>query len=106
MRMNLNAFKFLDCVDYKLSLFNTFVNELINKHVPLIIKVIKRPLLAWINSEIKVLIRNRNRLYRSYRRTKNSVIYAQFTKLRKDIMRKITKNKANYLLHKFTIANN
>lgn len=60
---NIDVFNFMDNIDYKVTLFNTFMAHLINKYMPGPSKVIKRPTAPWITDGIKYIIKRRNRLY-------------------------------------------
>ncbi|XP_046626165.1 uncharacterized protein LOC124307960 [Neodiprion virginianus] len=61
-------------IDTKVDLLNTFVLETINKHAPVRKAQLRRPPAPWLDNNIKTLVRERDALYKAFRRTRSLVV--------------------------------
>ncbi|XP_068993484.1 uncharacterized protein [Neodiprion pinetum] len=69
-------------IDAKVDLLNTFVLETINKHAPVRKAQLRRPPAPWLDNNIKTLMRERDALYKAFRRTRSLVVRDKYRVLR------------------------
>ena len=89
--------------------FHAKITEIVDKHVPLK-KVSKRQLLLsakpWITRGIKIYIKIKNSLYKSYLKTKNNYYFSKYKFYRNKLKHLIQVSKKTYYQHYFVSKTN
>ena len=84
--------------------FHAKITEIVDKHVPLK-KVLKRQLLLsakpWITRGIKIYIKIKNSLYKSYLKTRNNYYFSKYKFYRNKLKHLIQVSKKTYYQHYF-----
>jgi len=85
----------LNNIDSKVSLFNSYLLGLFDKHAPVRTVKLKKYSAPWITSELKRLINTRNKLWKMFKKSGSSVdfVYRQF---RNQVKQKLWNSKVNY----------
>lgn len=87
-----------DSSNHEVSLDNFYegVTSALNMFAPLITREIRRPLAPWLTPDIKEQIRERDRMYKTYKRNRIPQFLLDYKRLRKQIKHLIRQAKQNY----------
>nr|XP_046468120.1 uncharacterized protein LOC124212276 [Neodiprion pinetum] len=88
-------------IDLKVNSFNTIVANTVNKHAPVRTARLRRPPAPWLDDNIKILIRQRNSVYKAFRRTKSTLIRDKYRDLRGRVKSLISTAKSKFFMDKF-----
>lgn len=72
----------LNNIDEKISIFNSALTSLYDRHAPYKPVRMKRPPAPWLTDDIRKLMARRNHLYRKYRKTPNDATFSNFKRAR------------------------
>jgi len=89
-------------IDSKLEKFNSILLDLMDKHAPLITLTLKKSSQPWMTSEIRSLMKTRDKIRAKYLRTKKPEIKENFKLLRNQVKQKIRNAKAVFYYGKFS----
>ncbi|KAK3918293.1 polyprotein [Frankliniella fusca] len=92
-------------IDQKLTLFNSNVIELMNRHAPLITKNVKNFNAPWMTAEIRSLLSERDKLRDRSKRTKIPIDLENFRKARNKVKQVIRNSKIKYYYDTFARCN-
>lgn len=93
-------------MDCKLSVFNSFLEDLLSEVAPIktiIVNPVKAP---WIDNNLRLLRRQRDSCYRASRRYGSNTLFEKYVYLRRKFKHKLSAAKNNYLQKKFEMAHN
>ena len=93
-------------VDDKVDFFTSNILDLFNKHAPLQPVTIRRKTAPWFTSNLKTLIKKRNRAWLRYRRTKNPEDLASYKHLRNCTKSAVRNAASSYFRNKLHNTNN
>jgi len=93
-------------INGKLTSFNKIISDLMDKHAPMHTCGVKKQSAPWMNSYIRQLIRNRNRLRKKHLRTKCPLDSECFKEVRNKVKQAIRSAKAKYYYDKFKDSGN
>ena len=92
-------------IDAKLGKFNGVINELMDKHAPLVTVTLKQSSQPWITKDIRKLMKKRDRLRSKYLRTNYPDDHECFRVLRNKIKQMIRSAKAKFMYSKLASNN-
>jgi len=105
-RINWHSIFTMPSVDDQVDYFNKNIIDLFNKHVPIKTKSLKKSSQPWFNSNIRLLIKKRDEVYRRWKRYKTTTLRTEYRGLRNQVVREINRAKTQYFFGKFENAVN
>lgn len=99
-----NLIYYYNNINDKVSFFESNINHLYNKHIPLKSRVIKQRQQPWFNGKIKSLISKRDFAYHRWKRFKTEYLYSEYRNIRKEVVKEIEIAKAKFFGDKYKYA--
>lgn len=100
-----NIFDF-DSVDDKVDYFVRSLIDLFDRHAPIRVARISKPMSPWLTGTIELMIKIRNNALNKYKRTKSDIHLRFYRDMRNYVNKAIKREKRAYFLHKFNSIDN
>lgn len=96
---------YLNNIDDKIKLINTYILELFDKHAPYITSRISKPYAPWLTHNLKQMMKQRDKALSKYKQTKSVDDHNYYKQIRNLVTSAVIKEKAAYLAFQQKNAN-
>lgn len=88
---------YLNNIEDKIELLNSYILELFDTHAPYITSRISKPYAPWLTHNLKQMMKQRDKALSKYKRTKSTDDHTYYKQMRNLVTNAVTKEKAAYL---------